>query len=532
MKKITFLLMLLTVTFGFSQAPTVDPATPPARDAADVVSIFSEAYSNITGADYNPDWGQSGFGTASSTYDTGSGNLVLAYPNFSYQGIALNANYDVSTMEYLHVDIWTDGGVAPNIFLISPGPVETPYAISNVAGSWQSLDIPLSNFSPVDLVNVFQFKFDGGNGTSSAIYVDNLYFWKNPTAPGSDATLSDLQIDGSTISGFGSGVLNYTVELPNGTTTVPQITSATPTDTNATSVTIVQATTLPGDATVTVVSQNGSVTQTYTVSFVVVGPSSPAPTPPARPAADVVSVYSDAYASTINYVSFDAGWCGGAAVTPVTISGDNTLKKNSGIVCHGIDFSGDKQDLSAFTHIHFDFYTDDTDLTGDVFNVKLVDFGGGTSEASALEVNINGGTTPGIVANQWVSVDVDITSLGGVVANNLTRSDVAQIGITTANLTNVWYDNIYLHKNTLLSTSEFDVVDFKVYPNPTTNNWNINSKQDISTVQLFDVLGKEVLTLTPNSKNVTINSESLNTGLYFAKINSINGTKTIKLVKE
>jgi len=85
-------------------------------------------------------------------------------------------------------------------------------------------------------------------------------------------------------------------------------------------------------------------------------------------------------------------------------------------------------------------------LVGDVFNVKLVDFAGGSGEASALEVNINTGTTPAIVAGQWVSVDVDITSLGGVVANNVTRSDIAQIGITTVNLTNVWYDNIYLYK--------------------------------------------------------------------------------------
>jgi hypothetical protein len=175
------------------------------------------------------------------------------------------------------------------------------------------------------------------------------------------------------------------------------------------------------------------------------GPTAAAPTPPARNAANVVSVYSDAYTPiTIN--NFDAGWCGGAAVTQVSVAGNNTLKKNAGINCHGIDFSSNRLNLSSFTHIHFDIYTDDTNLTGDVFNVKLVDFAGGSSEASALEVNINTGTTPAIVAGTWVSVDINITSLGGVVTGNLTRSNVAQIGITTANLTNVWYDNIYLYK--------------------------------------------------------------------------------------
>ncbi len=175
------------------------------------------------------------------------------------------------------------------------------------------------------------------------------------------------------------------------------------------------------------------------------GPAAAAPTPPARSASNVVSIYSDAY-TNITVDNFDAGWCGGAAVTEVSIAGNNTLKKNAGIDCHGIDFTTNRQNLSSFTHIHFDIYTDDTDLTGDVFNVKLVDFAGGAGEASALEVNINTGTTPAIVAGTWVSVDIDITALGGIVTGNLTRSDVAQIGITTANLTNVWYDNIYLWK--------------------------------------------------------------------------------------
>jgi hypothetical protein len=173
-------------------------------------------------------------------------------------------------------------------------------------------------------------------------------------------------------------------------------------------------------------------------------PTSPAPTP-TQPEADVISIYSDAY-TNIALDNDDAGWCGADAAAVVTIEGSSTWKKNAGIDCHGIDFSTNKQDLSAFTHIHFDFYTDDTDLTGDVFNVKLVDFGGGGGEASALEVNINTGTTPGIVSGSWVSVDIDITALGGVVAGDLTRSDIAQIGITTANLTNVWYDNIFLYK--------------------------------------------------------------------------------------
>ena len=74
-----------------------------------------------------------------------------------------------------------------------------------------------------------------------------------------------------------------------------------------------------------------------------------APTPPARPAADVVSIYSDAY-SNIAVTNFDAGWCGGAATTQVQIAGNNTLRKNNGVICQGIDFQTNRQNLSSFTY--------------------------------------------------------------------------------------------------------------------------------------------------------------------------------------
>ena len=47
---------------------------------------------------------------------------------------------------------------------------------------------------------------------------------------------------------------------------IPQITAATPTDANA-NASITQATSIPGDATVVVTAQDGTTTQTYTVSY-------------------------------------------------------------------------------------------------------------------------------------------------------------------------------------------------------------------------------------------------------------------------
>lgn len=262
----------------------------------------------------------------------------------------------------------------------------------------------------------------------------------------------------------------------------------------------------------------------------IVQPTTAAPTPPNRPAADVVSIFSDAY-TNIGFDNFDAGWCGGAATTLVTIEGNNTLQKNPGVVCHGIDFQTNRQNLTEFTHIHFDFYITDTDLTGDVFNVKLVNFNGGNAESSALEVNINGGTTPQLVANQWVSVDVPITALGGVVAGSLARNDVAQIGITTAMVDNVWYDNIYLHKNTL-SVSSFETAKIKMYPNPATTNFTIEAQDLVSNISVYNLLGQEVIKNNPNNNQATIDISSLQVGVYVVKATVNGAVSTSRIIKQ
>lgn len=259
-------------------------------------------------------------------------------------------------------------------------------------------------------------------------------------------------------------------------------------------------------------------------------PTTAAPTPPNRPAADVVSIFSDAY-TNIGFDNFDAGWCGGAATTLVMIEGNNTLQKNPGVVCHGIDFQTNRQNLTEFTHVHFDFYITDTDLTGDVFNFKLVNFNGGAGESSALEVNINGGTTPQLVANQWVSVDVPITALGGVVAGSLARNDVAQIGITTAMVDNVWYDNIYLHKNTL-SVSNFETAKIKMYPNPATTNFTIEAQDLISSINVYNVLGQEVIKNNPNNNQATLDISGLQVGVYVVKATINGNVSTSRIIKQ
>lgn len=83
-------------------------------------------------------------------------------------------------------------------------------------------------------------------------------------APSNIATLSDLQIDGSTIDGFQPSDYVYAIILSVGTTEIPTISGAL-TDPKAT-MEINQATELPGTGTVLVTAEDGT-QNTYTITF-------------------------------------------------------------------------------------------------------------------------------------------------------------------------------------------------------------------------------------------------------------------------
>ena len=79
-----------------------------------------------------------------------------------------------------------------------------------------------------------------------------------------------------------------------------------------------------------------------------------------------------------------------------------------------------------------------------------------------------------------------------------------------------------------LTTQEFNTAaNFSIYPNPTNTGFvNITTKANAAVnVTVFDVLGKQVLSKTLN--NNTLDVTSLTTGVYILKLNQ-NGTSTTK----
>jgi hypothetical protein len=86
--------------------------------------------------------------------------------------------------------------------------------------------------------------------------------------------------------------------------------------------------------------------------------------------------------------------------------------------------------------------------------------------------------------------------------------------------------------NPALSSKGFNSANFKVFPNPTQNVWNfVSASERIESVKIVDVLGKNVITVSPKANTVSLDATSLTKGIYFAKIATAKATETIKLMK-
>jgi endoglucanase len=258
-------------------------------------------------------------------------------------------------------------------------------------------------------------------------------------------------------------------------------------------------------------------------------PSTAAPTPPARDAADVVSIFSDAY-SNINVDTFDTTWC--PAETKEVIIGGDATKLVTGLGCEGVDWQVSRTlDLSSFTYLHIDIWTE-SDTFDKSFNLKISDWGGTGGETSFIEFSTTNASTPELPSSNpgsWISLDIPISSWTG---SNSSLEDPVQF-IITSDLGTVYYDNLYFHKNTTLSNTDFAQAEFKAYPNPARAAWTIQTTEDMKAVQVYNIAGSLVRDLEVNASKTVISTEGLSSGVYLAKIsNGSDQTKTIKLIKE
>lgn len=185
-----------------------------------------------------------------------------------------------------------------------------------------------------------------------------------------------------------------------------------------------------------------------TIAVTVGAGLSPAAGPPAPTvaAADVISIYSDAY-TDVAIDKLAADWSNGCSnpICPrqsLLPLGADTVIKYTDLQFTAIEFTGTHLvDATAMTHVHVDVWTKDSTL----FKVKLVDFGAGGvfagGDDSEHELTFNAASNPALVSGQWVSIDVPFTAFTGLTS----RAHLAQFVMSASNAT-VFVDNVYFYR--------------------------------------------------------------------------------------
>ena len=183
-----------------SLAPVTDPTeaapTPPARETADVVSLFSDAYTDVTLTELPTDW--SDVTTFEAT--TVASDNVWKLSGLEFLGMVTNydTGIDVSSMEKLHIDYWVPTGVENELLVKIVNTVDGGEDVESlgttVAGSWQSIDLDMTGFDGGNLANtekITQILIDAVD-RAATVYVDNFYFYKEPSTTSDIIFITEL----------------------------------------------------------------------------------------------------------------------------------------------------------------------------------------------------------------------------------------------------------------------------------------------------------------------------------------------------
>lgn len=170
-------------------APPSVAAPTPTRAAADVISLFSGAYTNRAVDTWSASWDQADVADVNI-----AGDATKKYTNLVFAGVEFTtAPVNATTMTHFHVDVFVNNNTTFKLKLVNFGangvfgggddseheltftPTSTP---AMTAGDWTSLDIPLSAFGGLTGRNaIAQMVVSGSSATT---YLDNIYFYKVP----------------------------------------------------------------------------------------------------------------------------------------------------------------------------------------------------------------------------------------------------------------------------------------------------------------------------------------------------------------
>lgn len=350
MKKLLLFVAAMLTTTAIYADPSSAP-TAPTYLSDQVKAVYSATYDADCG------FGEWGSGTAytQETYGKKFVTGSLGYFGLTFEGL------NCSKMESLHLDLYTeDSDFSVGIVPIHGG-AEVRVTKTATAGSWNSIDIALSEFSGVtDWTNVYQIKFD--QCASKTFWLNNIYFYTTEEPEEDTEAPTNLSADYDEVSYF-SATLIGKADDNSGTVILKafiqgvEVASKTATSGVDTKFTVsgLSAGTAY-EVEVQALDEAGNVCED-TESVNITTEEAPAPAPaPAWDANKVRSLYSDAYTQA---KAWNIGsWGQSTVVEEGKLSDTDKALYCSNSNYLGWEFQNGALDCSETDSIHFDVWVE------------------------------------------------------------------------------------------------------------------------------------------------------------------------------
>lgn len=178
----------------------------------------------------------------------------------------------------------------------------------------------------------------------------------------------------------------------------------------------------------------------------------------------------------------------------------------------------------------------------------------GCSAQAAITINVNSAPAPTGNAVQTIEVanaaEATVADLV-VVGNNIAWyaseedavDDVNELALTTQLTNGATYYAVHtsvqgcrsaafaVTVTVTLGNTSFDLAGLKYYPNPVTNELNVEYTGNIVAIEVYNTLGQKIASKNVNEISTTIDMTNLGSGTYFVKVQAENASRTIKVMK-
>ena len=252
-------------------------------------------------------------------------------------------------------------------------------------------------------------------------------------------------------------------------------------------------------------------------------PSTPAPSP-TTPDSEVFSLYTDTGGYTNNMVyDYSFGTLAGEIDLDDTAGVNNALQFDFSVAGWG---SGQNTptNVSTSQFVHFQYWTSDATQ----FYLDIISQGTPNTEAFYTI-----GVDEPIVYNTWTSVTIPIAHF---TAQSFDVNNWFQYKFDVpSNLFpgTVYIDNVYFSNSSpTLGINNFEISGYKVFPNPANNKLTVTADADIENVQVYNLLGQQLINKNILDNRATIDISKLNQGIYIVKTSVDGAIGTKRIIKQ